>query len=68
MGLRPDANLEAVEDALAKRKKLEQEMASTEMLDFGNRLRRPTFPALEPQVWSLNDKNYCYCIDQVLMI
>ncbi|KAG8370845.1 hypothetical protein BUALT_Bualt13G0025700 [Buddleja alternifolia] len=50
-GLRPDANLEAVEDAFVRRKKWEQEMASTETLDLNMRQnRRPTFPTLEPQV------------------
>ncbi|CAA2998147.1 Hypothetical predicted protein [Olea europaea subsp. europaea] len=50
-GLQPDANLEAVEDAFVKKKKWEQEMARTEMLDFNMlQYRRPTLPILEPQV------------------
>ncbi|KAL3828102.1 hypothetical protein ACJIZ3_016904 [Penstemon smallii] len=51
VGLRPDVNLEIVEDAFIRRKKWEQEMARNEMYDSNTRqYRRPTLPTLEPQV------------------
>ncbi|KAF5741809.1 hypothetical protein HS088_TW10G00815 [Tripterygium wilfordii] len=48
VGLHPDANLEVVENAFAKRKKWELDMKKSgliEMLDY----RGPSFPTLEPQ-------------------
>lgn len=67
-GLQPDANLEAVEDAFVKKKKWEQEMARTEMLDFNMlQYRRPTLPILEPQVWLLYNDVNCFT-GQLLII
>lgn len=50
-GLHPDANLEVVEDAFAKRKKWELEMANSEILDVKMLQHRgPSIPTLEPQI------------------
>lgn len=50
-GLHPDANLEIVEDAFARRKKWEMEMEKSEITDFRKLQHRgPSHPALEPQV------------------
>ena len=50
-GLHPDANLEVVEDAFARRKKWELEMANSEILDVKMlQHREPSIPTLEPQV------------------
>lgn len=50
-GLPPDANLEIVEDAFAKRKKWELEMAKSEIYDLKVLQHRgPSVPSLEPQV------------------
>ncbi|XP_031373072.1 uncharacterized protein LOC116188080 isoform X2 [Punica granatum] len=49
-GLQSDTNLEVVEDAFARRKRWESEMAKSETLDFGlSQYRGPSPPALEPQ-------------------
>ncbi|GMP90537.1 hypothetical protein CsSME_00041616 [Camellia sinensis var. sinensis] len=51
VGLHPDANLDVVEDAFAKRKKWESEMQKYEMMDIKLRqYRGPSFPTLEPQI------------------
>lgn len=51
VGLHPDANLEVVEDAFAKRKKWELQMANSEILEFKMlQHRAPSIPTLEPQV------------------
>ncbi|KAI7984602.1 DENN domain-containing protein 5B [Camellia lanceoleosa] len=51
VGLHPDANLDVVEDAFAKRKKWESEMQKYEMMDLKLRqYRGPSFPTLEPQI------------------
>ena len=51
MGLHPDANLEIVGDAFAKRKKWELQMANSEILEFKKlQHRAPSIPTLEPQV------------------
>ncbi|OWM90257.1 hypothetical protein CDL15_Pgr006578 [Punica granatum] len=50
-GLQSDTNLEVVEDAFARRKRWESEMAKSETLDFGlSQYRGPSPPALEPQI------------------
>ncbi|XP_062079547.1 uncharacterized protein LOC133784008 [Humulus lupulus] len=50
-GLQPDANLETVEAAFAKRKEWEMEMSRSELVDFKMlRQRGPSFPSLEPQI------------------
>lgn len=50
-GLHPDASLEIVEDAFARRKKWEMEMEKSEITDFRKLQQRgPLHPALEPQV------------------
>lgn len=50
-GLHPDTNLEVVEDAFARRKKWEIEMANSEMLDVKLLQHRgPSIPTLEPQI------------------
>ncbi|KAM6565021.1 hypothetical protein CsatB_025019 [Cannabis sativa] len=50
-GLQPDANLETVEAAFAKRKEWEMEMSRSELVDFNLlRQRGPSFPSLEPQI------------------
>jgi hypothetical protein len=50
-GLHPDVNLEIVEDAFAKRKKLELQMANSEILEFKMlQNQAPSIPTLEPQV------------------
>ncbi|XP_075648482.1 uncharacterized protein LOC142619305 isoform X2 [Castanea sativa] len=51
VGLHPDANLEIVEDAFAKRKKWELQMANSEILEFKMlQHRAPSIPTLEPQI------------------
>ncbi|KAF3960566.1 hypothetical protein ACB098_12G145300 [Castanea mollissima] len=51
VGLHPDANLEIVEDAFAKRKKWELQMANSEVLEFKMlQHRAPSIPTLEPQI------------------
>ncbi|KAJ7977156.1 DENN domain-containing protein [Quillaja saponaria] len=51
VGLHPDSNLEVVEDAFAKRKKWETEMAKSEIIDFKMLQQQgPSVPALEPQI------------------
>ncbi|XP_021893737.1 uncharacterized protein LOC110811521 [Carica papaya] len=51
VGLHPEANLEAVEEAFAKRKKWEMQMARSEMIDFKMLQHRgPSLPMLEPQI------------------
>lgn len=51
-GLHPYANLEAVENAFAKKKKWELEAAKPDLLlDFKSLSRRgPSFPSMEPQI------------------
>ncbi|CAK7349498.1 unnamed protein product [Dovyalis caffra] len=50
-GLHPDTNLEAVEDAFARKKKWESDMENSDLRDFNSLQRRaPSFPALEPQI------------------
>lgn len=50
-GLHSDVNLEVVEDAFAKRKKWESEMAKSQILDIKMLRRRgPSLPMLEPQI------------------
>lgn len=50
-GLHPDANLEAVEHAFARRKKWEAEVARSDELDGRSfNYRGPSPPALDPQV------------------
>ncbi|KAK1559708.1 hypothetical protein Q3G72_017478 [Acer saccharum] len=50
-GLHPDANLESVEDAFARRKKWESEMTKSEVLDVRMLQHRgPPVPTLEPQI------------------
>ncbi|GMY06195.1 denn domain-containing protein 5b [Fagus crenata] len=50
-GLHPDVNLEIVEDAFAKRKKLELQMANSEILEFKMlQNQAPSIPTLEPQI------------------
>ena len=53
VGLHPDANLEVVEDAFAKKKKWERkEMEKSEFVDFKKLQQQgPPVPTLEPQVW-----------------
>lgn len=48
VGIHPDANLEIVEDAFAKRKKWEVQMEKYEMIDV--KLLLPSFSTMEPQV------------------
>ena len=59
-GLQPDTNLEAVENAFAKRKKWEMEMARSEIIDFKMLHQwKPSVPMMEPQVGCklfINDK------------
>ncbi|KAL6968131.1 hypothetical protein U1Q18_033934 [Sarracenia purpurea var. burkii] len=51
VGLHPDANLEIVEDAFARRKKWELEMEKYEMIDLKLlQYQDPSFPTLEPQI------------------
>lgn len=51
VGLHPDANLEVVEHAFAKRKKWEKDKENSELLDYRmNQQQRPQEPTLEPQV------------------
>lgn len=51
MGLHPETNLELVEDAFSKRKRLELEMEKHEMADIKlSQQRGPTCATLEPQV------------------
>ena len=51
VGLHPDANLEVVEDAFAKRKKREKEMGKSETVDFKTvDPQGSPVPTLEPQV------------------
>lgn len=51
MGLHPEANLVCVEDAFARRKKWESEMAKSEMLDLRVlQYPGPSLPTLEPQI------------------
>ncbi|RDX91279.1 DENN domain-containing protein 5B, partial [Mucuna pruriens] len=51
VGLHPDANLEAVEHAFAKRKKFEKEKEKSEFRDYKMlQQQRPTAPTLEPQL------------------
>ncbi|KAA8550691.1 hypothetical protein F0562_002375 [Nyssa sinensis] len=50
-GIHPYANLEAVEDAFAKRKKWELQMEKSEMIDFKMLQHRgPSLPTSEPQI------------------
>ena len=51
VGLHPDANLEVVEDAFAKRKRWELQVAQSELLDKQGK----TIPTLEPQVGSFSN-------------
>ncbi|KAH7836510.1 hypothetical protein Vadar_002237 [Vaccinium darrowii] len=48
VGIHPDANLEIVEDAFAKRKKWEVQMEKYEMIDV--KLLLPSFSTMEPQI------------------
>ncbi|KAH9785117.1 UDENN domain-containing protein [Citrus sinensis] len=51
VGLHPEANLVCVEDAFARRKKWESEMAKSEMLDLRVlQYPGPSLPTLEPQI------------------
>ncbi|XP_050208072.1 uncharacterized protein LOC126657431 [Mercurialis annua] len=51
MGLHHDANLEAVEDVFARRKKWEFEVAKSDMIAYRTRQSRgPTYPSMEPQI------------------
>ncbi|XP_010264819.1 PREDICTED: uncharacterized protein LOC104602732 isoform X2 [Nelumbo nucifera] len=50
VGLHPDANLEAVENAFAKRKTWELEMAKSEIDLKMLQYRGPSIPTLEPQI------------------
>ncbi|XAR61038.1 hypothetical protein NMG60_11034617 [Bertholletia excelsa] len=51
VGLQPDANLELVETAFAKRKKWESEMRKYEMVDLKlMQYPEPSIPAMEPQI------------------
>ncbi|XP_048232820.1 uncharacterized protein LOC8266500 isoform X2 [Ricinus communis] len=51
VGLHPDANLEAVEDVFARRKKWEFETGKSDLVIRKNmQYREPTFPSMEPQV------------------
>lgn len=51
VGLHPDANLEVVEHAFARRKKWERETENDENLDYRiPQQQRPPEPTLEPQV------------------
>ncbi|XP_050251956.1 uncharacterized protein LOC126698629 isoform X1 [Quercus robur] len=51
VGLHPDANLEIVEDAFAKRKKWQLQMANSEILEYKKlQHRAPSIPTLEPQI------------------
>lgn len=55
MGIHPDANLEVVEEAFAKRKKWEFEMEKSEILDSKMlQYRGASNPTLEPQVECMN--------------
>ncbi|KAK3193332.1 hypothetical protein Dsin_024642 [Dipteronia sinensis] len=50
-GLHPDANLESVEDAFARRKKWESEMTKSKVLDVRMLQHQgPPVPTLEPQI------------------
>ncbi|XP_075100932.1 uncharacterized protein LOC107783660 isoform X3 [Nicotiana tabacum] len=51
VGLHPDANLEDVEDAFARRKKWEVQLETSDMVDFRMLSNcGPSVPSLEPQV------------------
>lgn len=51
IGLHPDANLEDVEDAFARRKKWEVQLETSDMVDFRMLSNcGPSVPSLEPQV------------------
>lgn len=51
VGIHPDANLGAVEEAFAKRKKWEMEMTRSGIVDLKMLQHRgPPFPTFEPQV------------------
>ncbi|XP_006854448.2 uncharacterized protein LOC18444210 isoform X2 [Amborella trichopoda] len=53
VGLHSNANVEATEDAFARRKTWESEMAKSEIIDLRNaklQYRGPPLPALEPQI------------------
>lgn len=52
VGLHPDANLEAVEDVFARRKKWEFETAKSDIIAYKmlQQCRGPTFPSMEPQI------------------
>lgn len=51
VGLHPDTNLKIVEDAFAKRKKWELEMANSEIIDYQMLQHpEPSVPILEPQI------------------
>ncbi|XP_058101310.1 uncharacterized protein LOC131245702 isoform X2 [Magnolia sinica] len=51
VGLHSDANVEAIEDAFAKRKTWESEIAKSEILDLRKlHHRSPPLPTLEPQI------------------
>ncbi|XP_028765596.1 uncharacterized protein LOC114723564 [Neltuma alba] len=51
VGLLPDANLEAVEEAFVERKKWQKEMAKSEFVDSRtSRQQGPAAPTLEPQL------------------
>lgn len=56
MGIHPDANLEIVEDAFAKRKKWELDMKQYEMTDLELLQHRgASFSTMEPQVDCLTE-------------
>ncbi|KDP26451.1 hypothetical protein JCGZ_17609 [Jatropha curcas] len=52
VGLHPNANLEAVEDVFARRKKWEFEAAKSDVIAYKmlHQFRGPTFPSMEPQI------------------
>ncbi|KAJ9169683.1 hypothetical protein P3X46_017845 [Hevea brasiliensis] len=51
VGLHPNANLEAVEDVFARRKKWEFEAAKSDIIAYRRlQYRGPTFPSMEPQI------------------
>lgn len=53
MGLHPDANLEVVEDAFARRKKWEKERCEFPDLKMLQQ-QKPAEPTLEPQVYYIS--------------
>ncbi|XP_058005811.1 uncharacterized protein LOC110660094 isoform X3 [Hevea brasiliensis] len=51
VGLHPDANLEAVEDVFARRKKWEFEASKSDTIAYKRlQYQGPTFPSMEPQI------------------